>query len=431
MARRSRGFGALGVAFALGAAALSGCAANGSAYGPGWSAVHADAANTDYSHLLGARDLAPAWSRTFDGTINLGATSGPDGRVYVTTTAPGCHLYVLDHWSGETLWCSEAVDKFAVSSAALVDRQGRAFLADSQAMYAFDREGRVLWRTPILGIPLSAQFTPAGRLLFITHIGRIYVLDRKTGEAVLQPVELIAGATFDPAKGATACMRGLPDCPSANTPAIDLRDGRFYFTFWTPGAPNAGIRAMRIREGRTTTITPLWTNDALPGGSGSSPDISADGRRLYLTDNAGALHALDAATGRGIWSFPIGFQSGGSPATSPDGLILPSGGGKVGLMAIRDRGDRAELVWRRDSLANRGVPTLAAGGVAYATVQRQGRENDLVVIDTATGAELDRESLPGVTLFTVGTTIGQDGTVYVPTFRGQIFAFRPAPKAGR
>ncbi|MCH1932507.1 hypothetical protein L9G16_20385, partial [Shewanella sp. A25] len=44
-----------------------------SAYGPGWSAAHADAANTDYLAVPGARDLELAWSRRFEGgSINLG-----------------------------------------------------------------------------------------------------------------------------------------------------------------------------------------------------------------------------------------------------------------------------------------------------------------------------------------------------------------------
>ena len=77
-----------------------------------------------------------------------------------------------------------------------------------------------------------------------------------------------------------------------------------------------------------------------------------------------------------------------------------------------------------DGVANRGVATQSAGNHAYATVARSGLENDLLVVDTRTGAVLDRERLPGVTRFTVGTTIGPDGTVYVPTIAGDVFAFR-------
>jgi outer membrane protein assembly factor BamB len=397
-----------------------------SAYAPGWSAVHADASNSDYTPVPGARDLTLAWERRLPGGTNLGPTIDPTGRVYVTHNADdaGCHLHAIDGRTGDDVWCSAEVDRFAVASSPLLDGDGRLFLADGAAMHAFDRDGRPLWKTPIVGVPLSAQFTPEGRLIFMTHVGVIYVLQRETGVAMLPPHELIPGARWTPADGMNACLIGTPRCPAANTLAID-RTGRFYFTFWAPGAAQAGVRAMRYTERPKPSLAPLWTNDSLPGGSASSPDVSADGARIYVTDNVDALHALDATTGQTIWTYEIGFAPGGSPSSSPEGLLMPSGSRNGVVLAVRDDGTHATLVWRRDDLLNRGVPTQAAGGIAYPAVSRGGTANDLVVIDTATGDVLDREPLPGTTAFTVGTTVGPDGTVYVPTFLGQLFAFRP------
>jgi hypothetical protein len=281
-----------------------------------------------------------------------------------------------------------------------------------------------LWETPIVGVPLSAQFTPNGRLLFITHVGRVYVLRRETGEPLLAPLELIPGATFDPADGLQACARGTADCPSANTLAIDLQRGRFFFTFWAPGAAQAGVRAMQISEDPVPTLTPLWSNDSLPGGSASSPVLSADRSRVYVNDNVDSVHALDAATGAEVWSYPIGFASGGSPSLAADGIFMPAGCGASPLLALRDLGSTAELVWRRDDLLNRGIATQTAGGRVYATVSTGHFVNDLVVVDSGSGAELARQPLPGTTVFTVGTTVGPDGTVYVPGLLGQLFAFR-------
>jgi len=394
-----------------------------SVYGPGWSAAHADAKNTDYSPVTGARNLTRAWQRSFPGSIYLGATNDATGRVYVTTNGLGCHLHALDVATGRTVWCSSAVDRQAVASSALLDRDGHLYLADSQAMRSFDADGSVRWETPIVGTPLSAQFTPAGNLIFITHIGRIYVLDRATGRPILPPMELIPGAPVT--DDTRACMRGTEECPSSNTLAVDLDTGRIFFTFWDKGAPSADIRAMQLDEGTSPSIRPLWKNESLPGGSATSPDLSADGSRVYVGDNEGGIHALDAATGDTIWSHATGYAAGGSPSLSPEGLIMPSGGGDGGLMAIKDMGDRAQRVWTKDALVNRGIPTQAAGGVAYAAVSTT-LGNDLVVVDTATGAELDREPMPGLTIFTVGTTVAPDGTVLVPTITGDLFAFRPA-----
>jgi outer membrane protein assembly factor BamB len=395
-----------------------------SPYAAGWSAVHADAANTDYSPTPGPSDLRLAWHRSLGGSINLGATVDDHGRVYVTTTAEGCHLYVLDAATGDTVWCSDEVDRFAVASSPLLDGEGRAFLADGEAMHAFGPDGEVLWERPIVGVPLSAQFTPEGRVVFVTHVGVAYVLDRDTGEPLLPPVELVPGATFDPAAGMRGCPLGTAECPSANTIAVDPATGRLFFTFWEPGAATAGLRAMEYTEDPAPALTPLWTNDRLPGGSASSPDLSPDGARVYLNDNAGSVHAVDAATGEGIWAAPIGFVTGGSPSTSPEGVIVPAGGiGPTPVLALVDEGDAARELWRLDDTVSRGLTAQAAGDRAYAVVDAGGGRDDLLVLDTTTGEELDRERLPGRPVFTVGTTIGPDGTVYVPSINGELYAY--------
>jgi outer membrane protein assembly factor BamB len=393
--------------------------------GPGWSAAHADGRNSDYADVAGPTALRLAWQRDIGPMINLGATFGVDGEMYVTSTAPGCHLQALDAATGETRWCAEAVDRLAVVSSPLIDADGTIYLADGAAMHAFDPTGRELWATPIHGVPLSAQFTGEGRLIFVTHLGTIYVLRRDTGEPMLAPLELVPGATFDPAAGLWACAMGRIECPSANTPAYDVKAGRLVFTFWDPAAPQAGIRAMRYTEDPAPALEPVWVNESLPGGSASSPAVSAAGDRIYVTDNAGSLHALDAATGTAVWSVGLGYAAGGSASVAPDGVVMPAGGGDVATVAVADRGDAGEVLWSNAAVSNRGIATQAAGDVAYITAGRSGEPVELVVVDTRTGAELDREPMPGARLFGVGTTIGPDGWVYVPTFDGKLYAFAP------
>lgn len=397
------------------------------AYGPGWSAVHADSRNSDYSPLQGPRKVELAWHRKFEGTINLGPTIGRQGQVYMTTNSGDCHLYALDPQTGNTTWCTDQVNKFAVASSALIDEQGRLFIADNEAMHAFDASGNLLWETKIKGFPFSAQFTQTGRLIFITHIGIIYVLDRTNGAFVLNPLPLSAELPPDPDFDPRACMRGTAECPCANTLAIDQQTGRFFFTYWAPGAPQAGLRAMVYSENNGPAIKPLWEQTALPGGSASSPDISADGSRIYVNDNAGGLHAIDAVTGNSIWKYAIGYESGGSQSTSPEGLIMPAGGGAAPLMCIQDVGREAKLVWKNDTLNHLGLPMQTAGNLAFATIagSRGKSSKDLVIVSTTTGEILDRVQFPGKTVFTVGTTIGPEGNVYVPGFGGNLFAFRP------
>jgi outer membrane protein assembly factor BamB len=425
---------ALVTAITVGPGAAAGSDERRPPYGPGWPAVHADARNSDYAPVRAGSDLSLAWRRHLDGsisirgfdwTINLGPTVSADGQVHLTSTVAGCHMQALDGRSGRTRWCATGLDHFAVTSSPLLDRRGRSYVADGRAMHAFTTDGRELWSTPIRGVPFSAQFTPRGRVLLITHIGVVYVLDRRNGIPVMPPYELVPGATWDRAQGVWACAQGVAGCAVANTPAVDERTGRVFFTFLPPGAARAETRAMRIIErGPRPRLEPLWANDSLPFGSASSPDLSKDGRRLYVTDNAGSLHAIDARSGRELWSHPIGGASAGSPSTSPRSLVMPAGGAAIPLQAVQDRGDRGATAWRLDGVVNRGVATQAAGNRAYATVARSPLETDLLVVDTRSGAILDREPLPGRSRFTVGTTIGPDGTVLVPTIGGDLFAFR-------
>lgn len=402
------------------------------AYAPGWSAVHADAANTDFSPVAVGDDLELAWSIRIEGsirigplpwTINLGPTIDPSGRVFLTSTEPGCHLRAVDGATGELVWCDESLDLFTVVSSPLLDRDGRLFVADGSGMHALDRDGGRLWDVALDGVPLSAQFTPDGHLVFVTHVGTVHVLDRDDGSAVLEPLPMAPGVTWDESAGMFACARGTQDCPSANTIAVD-GDGRLYFTLWAPGAPAAALVAVQYEAEPEPSLREVWRNDALPGGSASSPVLDAEGSRVYVTDNVDALHALDAETGEVIWSVTIGYAAGGSPSLSPDGLVMPAGGGQSPVLAVRDLGERGEVAWQRDDLVNRGVATQAAGGRAYVTVAADSYQNQLVVLDTADGSELDRVDLPGASVFSVGTTIGPDGTVFVPTIVGGLHALR-------
>jgi outer membrane protein assembly factor BamB len=393
-----------------------------------WRAAHADARNSDYSPVKGSRKISLLWQKKFSGTVNLGPTTDNNGQVYITTSAPGCHLYALDPRTGEQRWCTDKVNKYAVASSALIDKNNRLYIADDRAMNSFDNNGNLLWQHTIQGFPLSAQFTQSGSLLFITHIGKVYVIETATGKPLIDGQSLSENTPpatgFDP----RACMQGTVECPCANTLAYDEQNGRFYFTYWQPGTPSAALWAMQYSEQEgQASVTKLWENNLLPGGSASSPDISFDGTRIYVNDNEGGLYAIAAATGNLIWKYTIGYNTGGSQSTSPDGYIMPAGANGAALMCLKDEGDHARLVWRNDAMANRGVSTQSAGNLAYTTIKSASDRfsNDLVVVDVVTGEVLDRDSLPGKTYFSVGTTIGPEGNIYVPTFNGYLFAFGP------
>ncbi|MFD4366445.1 PQQ-binding-like beta-propeller repeat protein [Rhodococcus sp. NPDC058521] len=417
--------------------ALSSCASEPEVIdifsGGGWPGIHADARNSDTSPVTGSRGISNEWSRPIGGTVAAYASIAASGQTFVTArTEKGCNLFSYQLDSGRKRWCRE-LGPGAVASTPVVDTVANVYVGDNGAMNSFNEHGQLRWRTPVVGTPISAQFTGDGNLLFITQLGQINVLDTQTGRQVLAPYNLIPPPSIDssgPANpapddwGLEACFLGGPECPVANTPAIDLESGKFYFTYFAPGAPQAELVAMRYSGGDNPQITQEWSSDALPGGSASSPDLSADGSVVYANDNEGKMWAVDAETGDPKWSHDIGFAAAGSPSTSADGLLIPAGGSDGHLLALRDLGDHAEVVWERKDLLQLGVPAQTAGDTGYTAVKEGENGLAMLTFDTQTGETLDQDTLPGAEGFTVGTSIGPGGEVVTPTFIGELFVLK-------
>jgi outer membrane protein assembly factor BamB len=405
----------------------------------GWPVIHHNSRNSDSMDTPGPDDITAAVFHVLPLTgIGAGATVGPEGNVYVGVAlglgAPAedsCHLFAFDGTTGEQLWCSNEVNDRASTSSPTIDRDGHVYMGDNRAMHSFTREGQVRWSRPIDGFPLSSQFTPDGNLIFITHIGRIYVVRRGDGEPVMEPVVLLPEVTYSPSPlDYVQCFRGSSEseCYCANTLSLDQETGAFYFTLTRPGDLASRLVAMRYSKGDPPRIDLLWENSSLEGGSATSPNISPDGTRLYVNDQAGHLLALDANTGAVLWTYDLGFSPLGSPSSSSAGLIIPTGGiGEPFLMAIQDAGDHGELLWVRDDLEARGIAAQRGADRAYAVVNTTARLRGvrLHVIDTRTGETLDDEPVSSTESSTVGTTLSEDGHVYVPGLLGGLWGFAP------
>ncbi len=405
----------------------------------GWPVIHHDNRNTDASDTVGPDDVSPAFRVLPFTAIGAGATVDPEGNVYVGVgpglSAPdesSCHLFVFDGKTGEQLWCSDKVNDRAVTSSPTLDRNGHVYMGDNRAMNSFTRQGHLRWSRPIEGFPISSQFTPDGHLIFITHIGRIYVLRRDSGAHVIEPHALLPGISYTPApRDYQGCLVGSSQssCYSSNTLSIDGDTGAFYFTLTLPEDPTTRLVAMRYMAGDPPRIEHLWENAALEGGSASSPNISADGSRLYVNDQSNHLLALEADTGEVIWSYDLGFSPLGSPSSSSAGVIMPSGALGAGIVAIQDAGDHAQLLWARTDVDLKGIPVQRGTDRAYMVVSNPGQLLGirLLVIDARTGATLDDEPIGSLEGITVGTTMSEAGHVYVPGLLGGLWGFSPVP----
>ncbi|MGI9616309.1 MAG: PQQ-binding-like beta-propeller repeat protein [Acidimicrobiales bacterium] len=398
-----------------------------------WPTIHGDARNSDTAPFPGHDDLDLVWDRDFPGAIAAAATIDGEGRVYVTATGtdPGCHLFAIDLETGVDEWCTAEVNRWAVSSSVLIDIDGNLFVGDDEAMHSFDRDGNLRWETPIVGAPISAQFLLNSHLIFVTHIGQVVVLDRANGTPIVPVFETLPGETYTVGDGLDGCLFGGPNCPSANTLAVDMTTGRFYITLRPPGANAAELRALQF-DYDTNTISELWSNATLGGGTATSPVISPDGTRVYVNDNDGNFHALDALTGAVIWTVDMGFAPAGSPSVDATGRAMPAGAAGSELLALQDNGPSGTILWSDSTLTNLGIPVQVDDDVVYALVRRPATTLgvDILSVDGSTGAVHDREQLPSTPLATVGTSVSAEGRVVVVGLLGQVYAFDAASTAG-
>jgi len=403
----------------------------------GWPVIHRDSRNSDAMDTPGPDDVSPAFHVLARWPIGAGATVDPEGNVYVgvglffgQAREEDCHLYAFDGDTGEQLWCSNLLNDRAVTSSPTIDRDGQVYIGDNRAMHSFTREGVVRWSRPIEGFPISSLFTPDGHLIFITHIGNIYVLRRDTGTPVIEPVVLLPEVSYTPSPlDYVECLVGSSDseCYSANTLSMNPKTGAFYFTLTRPGDPTSRLMAMRYVQGSPPRIEPLWETAALEGGSATSPDISPDGSRLYVNDQAEHLLAMDADTGEILWTYDLGFSPLGSPSTSRSGVIIPTGGFGAFLIALQDMGDHAALLWSRPEMGTRGITVQRGTDRAYVVGNTTGRffGVNLFVLDLQTGETLDEETVSATEFSTVGTTMSEAGHVYVPGLLGGMWGFSP------
>ena len=144
---------------------------------------------------------------------------------------------------------------------------------------------------------------------------------------------------------------------------------------------------------------------------------------MYVTGRDRTLWALRAQDGTPKWSAALNFQPQTPPTVAPDGLIIAGGGPDTKLVVLKDSGDRAEVVWRRDDIAPL-TTSSRAGQVAYVVVA-DGAAQALLVFDTADGHTLNRYPLPEARGYPVGVSVGVDRRVVAATSAGQVYSFSP------
>lgn len=396
----------------------------------GWPAQYADAANSSFTSIDGAGELALAWSRSVKGELGAAAALGAERYLAVNgQTAGGCSLMVWENDnSGRQRWCTRMVLGGGFTSP-LFDGFDNLYIGQPGLMISYPPTQWVRWRTNVIGMPTTARFLDGGQLLVVTHLGQVLVFDSHRGVVSGSPVDLVGGVDpTDPMRGLADCAQSLPGCPVAAAPAFSAESRIVVIGVWQPGAASATLTALRYQPGQTPLLSRLWTSEAVSAGVLSSPVFSADGATVYVNGRDRQLWALNAEDGSVKWSAPLDFQPQTPPSVAPGGLIIAGGGPDTRLVGLRDAGDRAEAVWRRDDVTPLTTSSQAGDQVAYTVVATAPNELSLLAFNPADGGRtVNSYPLPQAAGYPVGVSVGYDRRVVVATSGGQVFSFSPGP----
>ncbi len=394
----------------------------------GWPAQYADAANSSFTSTGGAGELTLSWSRSVKGELGAAAALGAERYLAVNgQTAGGCSLMVWENDNGgRQRWCTRMV-LGGGSTSALFDGFDNLYIGQPGLMISYPPTQWVRWRTNVIGMPTTARFLDGGQLLVVTHLGQVLVFDSHRGVVSGSPVDLVGGVDpTDPMRGLTDCAQSLPGCPVAAAPAFSATSGIVVIGVWQPGAAASTLTALRYQPGQAPLLSRLWTSEAVSAGVLGPPVFSADGATVYVNGRDRQLWALHSEDGSVKWSAPLEFQPQTPPSVAPGGLIIAGGGPGTRLVGLRDAGDSAEAVWRRDDVTPLTASSQAGDQVAYTVIAPAPDELSLLVFNPADGGRtLNSYPLPQAGGFPVGVSVGYDRRVVVATSSGQVFSFSP------
>jgi len=394
----------------------------------GWSAQYADAANSSYTSTSGAPALKLQWSRSVKGSLYASVALGAgDNLAANAQTAAGCSLMVWEYTNnGRQRWCTRLVLGGGFASP-LFDKFDNLYVGQPGTMLSFPATQWVRWRHPVIGMPLTPRFLAGNRLLVVTHLGQVQVVDAHRGDMIGSAVDLVQGVNpTDSERGLTDCQPAGPRCPIAAAPAFSSSTGLIVTGVWQPNAPAATLSALRYRAGEDQVLTAEWTTDAVKSGVLGSPAFSGDGSTVYVNSRDGALWALDAKDGKPKWSVPLGFSPQTPPSVSPGGLLISGGGPDTKLVAVRDNGQHGDVLWRRDDVNPLCTPSQAGTDIGYTVTRFGDRGLAVLVFRPGDGHTVNTYPLPQATGWPVGISVATDRSVIAATSDGQVYGFDPA-----
>ena len=398
-----------------------------------WNAIHVNAANSDTVWGVAAPMFELDWVAEPAYFVGNGPLLDNQGNLYFSPQfyhGERVVLVSLDGQTGQRRWTIPADDDIQASSPAFIlndpENPGAQiiYIIGYNRLMALRPDGSTIWSKDT-GLSIYAEelsnkakgkfhsfnYHPAtDSLVSVTKAGALFAFSRKTGE-LIAPIGQIPGAPaisgngtnipdfvlnkvdplMDEAFGKTD--EGLSLFSSAvnyiyggggivtNFFSIDADTSRIYMAATAEDAADGtedgrselgAIYALDlVDDGKGRFEFQVLNRKTFQGGTGSTPALSADGHRLYVSDNHGHVIALDTELAE-VWRLDVGEPLVGSITVSADNNELYAVTASDVIQLI-DNGDHGSRAWTAE----------LTGFDGYANVDVQ--SNGLTATATANG----------------------------------------------
>jgi hypothetical protein len=399
--------------------------------------MHAGPNNTDNVWVALAPRLELDLVSETNFYVPEGPTYDNEGNLYFSPLFPqspdfDISLVSLDAATGARNWEIPGDGHNAGSGAILIlndpDNAGKQIIyhASFTNVMAIKPDGTILWQTSTgLTVPETSEpgeRSPAHSFGFnyhprtdsvvgVTLGGVIFAFDRETGD-MIAPLGQVPGAPavsteIDLPEYVINASNALTDEVFGKTPsgasfwetivdvifgggaivtnffAIDPNTSRIYVAATGEDAEDGtedgesalgAIYALDlVDDGNGGLKFEVLDGATFEGGTGSTPSVSEDGSRVYVSDNVGNLIAYDNTLTK-LWQFDVGSQIAASIAVSPDNNELYAVT-RRDIFKLTDNGNSASLDWTATLEAFEGypeievvfqalTPTMTANGIA-------------------------------------------------------------------